>query len=279
MLTSRRYLFYLGVLLIYYCNCTPGFAQEQVPERTPPTATSGQVEIDAIRITRIEASDASPEADLTNMQLSMWIDVKDAKARTFLVRLVKLEPIVDDMGKVLSTDDRRRDILPLAKEVLASELKTSRDRNGPVVSLWLDAPSRGASQLKSLKGRFKVTPAGTETLELENLPSIVGKQVKHKLLTETNVMVKSIEWGDYSTDVTLEVTGQHDRLINWTVAQDGQPLTPASLSKSAAGDLVQISGKGFRRLRPNENTSLLITVATVGEKQVIDFEFTDIDLP
>ena len=79
--------------------------------------------------------------------------------------------------------------------------------------------------------------------------------------------------------IHVQVTGQHDRLINWTVAQDGQPLTPASLSKSAAGDLVQSSGKGFRRLRPNENTSLLITVATVGEKQVIDFEFTDIDLP
>lgn len=254
------------------------FAQGQLQERTPPIASSGPVEVNEIRIARVSVSDASPEADLTNMRLSLWIDVKDAKARDFLVRLVKLAPIADDTGKILSTDERRKEIRPLAEEVRASELKSFRGRRGPVVSLLLDAPSRGASRIKTLKGRIEVTPAGRETITLKNLPSLVGKQVKHDLLTETNV-VPRIEIDDDLTEVTLEITGQHDRLIDWAVAQDGQPLRPAMESKSGIRDPVKSLGKGYRRIRLNKNTSLLIAVTTIGMKQVIDFEFADLDLP
>lgn len=265
-------------LLLLTCHCTSGFAQEQSPECTPPIATDGRVEVDEIRISRVRASGASREADLTNMRISLWVDTKDPNARDCVVRIVELEPIVDDTGKVLSTEDRRRNMLPLQKEQRAREFKTFRGRRGPVVSLLLDAPLRRASRIKLLKGRLEITPARTEKIIVDNLPSLVGKRVKHDLLKKLTI-VPRIEIVDDTTEVTLDITGQTDRLIAWTVAQDGKPLNWANQSESARADPVRTVGHGYPRFQPNKKTSLLLAVATVGMKEIIDFEFSDLELP
>ena len=276
MLTSICRSLCLGAILL--CSHTSLLAQQPAPELTPPIAIDGRVEVDEIRIERVRVSDASPPADLTNMRLALWVDVKDPTAREFLVRILKLEPVIDDTGKLLSTRQRRHHMPILTSEVRGNELKTFRGRHGPVIRLLLDAPARSASRIKRLKGQIEVLPSGRKTITLDNLPSLVDKQLKHDLLTETNV-VPRIERDDDVTEVTLEITGRRDRLIAWTVARNGKPLRAHMESESAEGDAVKKWGQGFRRLQPDESTSLLIAVTTAGQKQVIDFEFSDLELP
>jgi hypothetical protein len=276
MLLSTRRLLWLVVFLT--SPSRPAFSEDHARNVSPPIATAGRIEVSEIRIARIRASDASPAADLTNMEIALWIDVEDATAREFLVRIVSLEPIVDDTGTRLSPDNRLRDIRPLAMEVRADESKSARGRRGPVVRLLLDAPSRAATRIRSLKGRVEVTSSGREIINLENILARVGKTVQHELLAETRI-VPQIKSADGMTEVTLTVTGQHDRLMAWTIAQNGKPLEPESEWRSAEGGSVQTSGQDYRQLQLDQNTSLMMAVATGGKKQVIDFEFVNVDLP
>ena len=239
---SIRCLLCSAFFLAYFHTLSS--AEEPIPKRTLPIATSGQIEVDAIRIARVKVSGASPNADLTKMRLSLWIDVKDAKAREFLMRLVKLDPVVDDTGKLLSTKDRRKKILSLKKEVRTTGRKTFRGRNGPIVPWLFDAPARGASRIKTFKGRIEITPIGREEIVLKDLPSLVGKQIKHDLLAATNI-VPRFDIGNDVTEITLAVTGQHDRLIAWTVAQDGKPLRAVMRGRGAADDSIQEVIKGL----------------------------------
>ena len=255
------------------------FSQERSDKQTPLVASDGQIEITEIRIARVRVSDASPKADLTNMMLALWIDVKDTDARQFLVRLVSLEPIVDDTGKTLSTDKRRSEIDFLREETRTREFRSARNRKGPVIRMTLDAPASRASKIKAIKGRIELFATGSETITLKNLPSLVDKRIKHKSLSEIKIVPRINKVFGDSTEVALSVSGKQDRLIDWTVVHNGRQLFEDSMSKSSNRDSATILGKAYRRFQPDENTSLLIKIATAKKKQTIDFEFTDVELP
>src|SRR5262249_17922984 len=156
------------------------------------------------------------EADLTNMQLELLIDMnRSTNNEACLIKLVELAPVVDDKGKVLSTKKRLTKIEELQGDVPASSFKGTRGRSGPVVCLLLDAPSRGARSIKAIKGTFEVVPAKVEKLRFVNLPSLVGKPLKHKQLKGIKVVLK-ITKGELGTTVFLEITGARNRLVNWT---------------------------------------------------------------
>lgn len=244
------------------------------PKRTPPIAVSGRVEISEIRIERVKASDASPNADLTFMQIALWVNVGHADGA--LVRLTKLNDVADDKGKTLSTRKRRSGMDFLNREVRASEFKTSRGRSGPVITMVLDAPTRSASQLQKLSGQFEILVSGQERVELKDLPSLVGKPLKNKLLNDIQI-VPRIEKDDFGTNVTLAVTGKRSRLVDWTVVNNGESLRASAEFKEPLKNGLKV-GRSFRE-RISKKSSLWIWVATAGKKHVVDFSFSDLKLP
>ncbi|MBC8289942.1 MAG: hypothetical protein H8E37_06460 [Planctomycetes bacterium] len=249
-------------------------------ERTPPLAVDGRIEIDEIRITRARVSGAAPNADLTKMKVSIWIDMHDAKSENYLVRFAKLDPIFDDTGKLLLSKQRLEDALPLRQETRTANIKVSDDRYGPVLTFVLEAPARGAAHIKSFKGRIEIFPTTAERISIANLPSLIGKPIKHNLLADLSVVpqIESNKEID-RTKVTLEITGRKDRLIAWAVRHDGEVLNRNGYSKSDPRKPVKVLGHGYDLFEPTQKTSLLLAVSKPGRKQVIDFEFSDLELP
>lgn len=96
-------LFSLVVVVLLSSIGVLGQEPKQATDRVPVIATSGQVEIASIRITREKVSDAAKEADLTNMQIELWLTQSAATGSpgNYLVKLVELGPIEDDTGRLL----------------------------------------------------------------------------------------------------------------------------------------------------------------------------------
>ena len=74
--------------------------------------------------------DAVAHADITNMQINLFIDVQSPNQSHiggFLVRMNDLQAIKDNTGKLLSTDARRERIEMLSVPVKANEFNNKRD--------------------------------------------------------------------------------------------------------------------------------------------------------
>jgi hypothetical protein len=269
-LRSQNWLIALPLL----CISAPVVAEED----TPPLALDGSVELNSIYITRWKASDSAASADLTNMRLELWISMP--KAQQYLLRVKKLDDIVDDTGKNLLTEQRRGRIESLEREVRAAGVKAARGKGGPILEFTLDAPARGAKTIRSIKGQFEITSSGSEIVKLKDFSKLVGTRLEHDLLKELAI-VPSLDRREDYTDVELKLTGQHDHLLAWTLAKDGEPMRESSLGSGPAGDAAnsELVSKGYRDLVVDESTELWLRIANKDEEKLVDFEFKDIELP
>ncbi|MBX9583551.1 MAG: hypothetical protein K2X87_24885 [Gemmataceae bacterium] len=155
-------------------------AQAQGKTRIAPA--SNGVEIEEIHVVRRVALDAVKEADLTNMQLGLWFsadwEAKNGRSPP-LIHLQELSAVEDDTGRVLSTERRLKQIEPLRGEVRGNTWKNAGGKQGPVVSLLLDAPARGAGRIKSVKGKAQVTLTKPVSLTFNDLAAVDGKILDH----------------------------------------------------------------------------------------------------
>src|SRR5690349_16861788 len=78
----------------------PGEERDAKSDSTPVIARSGDIEVSSIKIIREKASDAAKGADLTNMQLELWLTRKWSQdaPRSYLVKILELAPIEDNTG-------------------------------------------------------------------------------------------------------------------------------------------------------------------------------------
>ena len=247
MLTSVHNLFCFAILLTSI-NSGLTFAEEPLKPKTPPILESDGVRVDAIHINRTWKSNAPSEVNLSSMEILLWLGMNDT-APQFLVQLVNLEPIIDDTGKVLSTDQRRKEIYVLGRNVVSGTTRWIDSRNGPVVSLTVDAPARKASHIQSFKGRIEVTPISNGSITLKNLPSLIGKQLQHKFLKDLDI-VPNIEKDNQVTKVTLKITGQHERLRSWKVQQNGRPLILLSTGSEWTGEKSKRESQTYPTIPP-----------------------------
>lgn len=255
-------------------TCSLSFGQA---EKTPVIATSGNVEIDSIKIVREVASDAAVNADLTNMQISLWFAGNPAAMNSrYLVRFVELESIQDDAGSEL-LPDRRRELMKFLKEpARIGESKQARGKAGPVVHINLDAPVRNALHLKSIKGTAIVSQPSFDRLQFEDLASMNDKALEHESLAEFPVRA-TVRLEDGDTVVVLKVPEQHEMLITWGLVKNGRMLEPNSegvgtedgtstLECTYGGDVIKDCTLGLMIAKPDQSISYR-------------FEFKDVPLP
>jgi hypothetical protein len=246
---------------------------EPVAKRMPVIAVSGDTEISSIRIQRERASDAAIDADLTNMEIRLWLTSKwEGEAGEALLRVTELAPILDSTGKLLSTKARLERMDFLHGEVRGHESGITRGRQGPVIRLLLDAPARQATTIQSIKGKAMVSQSISTRLEFADLQSLSGKPLNHPKLKNLQI-VPTISVNDGDTVLSLHVPNGHARLMVWGIVKNRRMLDPSS--ESTDGITLQQHYDGDQM----KDSSLGIMIAEPSPPKVFEFDFKNVELP
>jgi hypothetical protein len=268
-----------GVIGTYSSHAKP--VERQDRESTGPIARSGDVEIDQIGIERRKVSYADKEADLVYMTLSFWLPVGgeggDFRREAYSIRLVELQPIEDNTGKLLSTKSRLQAIPALSEEISASQMASRVGKQGPILQMELDAPARGATSLKLVKGKVEVRRRMEgDILKFDDLATRIGKRLDHPKLKDFPI-TPSMKFEVESTWVTLHVPTEHVRLLNWKLVSRGRELSADGHGKGRRKDGVELWQvyTGDHR----KNCSLEIELAAPVEATTMPFEFKNLELP
>lgn len=244
-----------------------------------PIAKSGDAEIQQIAITRERVAYASKDADLTFMKLALWLPLKGNDVGDgYLVRLNELQPIEDGSGKQLLSKIRLVDNAELFAEVRAHETQGRGGLTGPLLPLMLDAPSRGATRLKLVKGRATVHRIVEEKVSFEKFGSLVGKPLDHPKLKDFKT-TPTLATERSSREVGLNLPARHGRLREWSLLKGGRKLQPYTHSwrpdeTGVAGAVTQsYIGEDVK------DCTLELLLAVPVETRTFSFEFKDVELP
>lgn len=248
---------------------------------------SDGVEIEEVHIVRRSALGVVKGADLTNMRLSLWFSAEwegDTGREPMLVHLRELSAIEDDTGCLLSTERRLRSVEEVKGEVRQNTWKRAGGKSGPVTSLRLDAPARGADKLKEIKGKAEVTLTKRVVLTFDDLAAIEGKVLEHpdlKALRDMKIRFSVSEKGGtvsarLSAPENFTSPWNRGRLYDWDIMDGEEELRPSSIGGAEGEGTTE--EKTYRG-RMAKGLSLRLTVLETVETKTFKFHFKDVDLP
>jgi len=273
--------------LIPLCLVLSGPAA-RAEDTTRIAPASNGVEVEELHIARRSALGAVKGADLTHMELGLWFSADwmptDGRSPP-LIHLQELSPIEDDTGRVLSTEKRLKHVEQLRGEVRGNTWKSAGGKQGPVVSLLLEAPARGAARLKAIKGKAQVTTTKQISLTFKDLAAMDGKELDHpdmKGLGAMNLRFAITEKdGSVSARLSAPVNyaspWNRGRLYAWDVMDGERRLSQSSEGSSGAGEGVTVE-KTYRR-RTTKDLSLRLIVLEAVETRTFSFDFQNVELP
>jgi hypothetical protein len=259
-------------------------------ERVRIAPASGGVELDEINIVRRTALGAVKTADLTNMEITLWFaSVWKKKVRDghFLVHMKALEPIEDDTGKLLLTELRLKGIECLQGDVRLNAWKTSGGKEGPTLSLKLEAPAHKADKIKAIKGKAEVISAKPVDVTFSDLSAINGKELTHPDLKGLRDMKLIFAIEEKEGMVAAKMAAPFNfaspwnrgRLVDWELvdSKKGIRLFSQSVSTDTKGEGVTEGktyfGKGYK------GWSLRLVILDPIESKSFSFDFKNVELP
>lgn len=217
-------------------------------------------------------------SDSSRTEIHLWIKAPGRTlVRDDIVQLSQLAPIVDDQGNLLSTKKRLEAIDFYQRETRSPHTFSRPDGSGHILTFLVDAPARKATKIKQIKGRVEITTTGSQRIVFEKLSTLVGKPLEHKLLGDLRI-VPELTVGDDGTDLTLHMTGKHHLVKYWHLEDGGRHVRASMQHEGRRHPTIKEVGRGYAA-RVSEKAALVLTVRTAGVKQVVDFEFTDVELP
>lgn len=248
---------------------------------------SGGVEIDGITVARRSALGASKKADLTNMRLELWFAAEwkaNGSQSPALVHLKELSAIEDDTGHLLSTKGRLEHVKELEGEVRQNTWKGGGGEGGPVMTMKLDAPARGAAKIKAIKGKAEVTLTRKVDLTFDDLAAIDGEVLEHpdlKALKDMKIRFSVSEKGGtvsarLSAPEEFSSPWDRGRLHDWDIFDGEDELRPSSIGGVLGEKTTEEKTYRGRTIR---GLSLRLVVVEPVETKTFNFHFKDVDLP
>lgn len=290
---ENRYLF-----AIYTRSGASALAVQQFPQNTlarsfigrfktnqprPPLsgrrgviAKSGSVEIDSFNIDRRRASYSAVGADIVNMRMALFVGLPDRHyglGNQRMIRLNRLDEIVDNLGTVLLDQKRRKRIEMLDHAVVSRAWMTRRSGiNGPGIEFTLNAPAIGATKIKKIAGEVEVTRITKKMIRFPRVRDLVGKKLTHPLLGDQAFQI-AIDNGRFP-EFELRISPEGKALIAYwhLVGSSGERLSSGSMGRSATGET-----KGFAQKIPDDAT-LVMEINTMAKSQTFPFSFEDVSI-
>ena len=275
---SMRHLSLLVIVYLFASNGVRGQEPMQTQDRVPVIATSGQVEIAAIRITRETVSGAAKEANLTNMQIELWFTRPPRSVVLVLISSsfsiwLPLKYAPDRFSP--RTSDWPPS--PFCRARWRPDRRTRFEAKGPVVAITLDAPARNASKIKSLKGKASLSRSAYAPMQFTNSRQWMERLPDHPKLKGFPIRAW-VKVANGSTEVTLNVPKQHARLTAWGLVEDNQLLSISSESESR-DNKGTVTVKKTCRGDHLKTAFLGLVIAEPSETQTLNFDFKDVELP
>ena len=274
------------ILVLIVTGLAPvcGYAQDElpVPERTPPIAVNGGVELTEIEVTRKAVAYAAPEVILSDMRLDFWLPVSDepnADAQ-FALRLIKLDAIEDNEGTSLLTEKRRDFIDELSGFVPARAIHSINGHQGPHLSFRVNVPARTATSLQRVKGLVEVAQTQNEIIGFDKVGDLLNKPLKHPKLEDFPIIPLSLKVDEDGVVCRLRLPKEHSLLDDWTLMKNREPLRMRSMETNGKGQ----KGETIEETRhfignSVENLSLFIRFTVKSDPKKLSFDFRDVPLP
>ncbi len=251
---------------------------------------SDGVELSEIRIERRIALAAVKYADLTNMRLELWFprNWKQKPLPDFaLIQFESLDPIEDDTGKLLSTEKRLRNIEAVSTEVRVGINHPGYGTFGPSIRLLLDAPAHGATRIKAIRGKARVSLCEPVELRFDDLTAWNDKHLEHADLKDLKAMklrFSSEEKGDQVTakiwaPVNYASPWKRGRLDNWQLREGKESLSVTREAVKGDGDGIGVTVEQTYERPTIKRLSLYLTVLKPVETKTFEFNFKDVELP
>ena len=241
-----------------------------------PIGIDGDVEILAIDVQRKQSAEAVKHADITNMSIDLFLK-SELKHKSlfggYLIDLKRLDEIRDNRDKLLSPKQRLDSIRYLQSPTRPStSYNRSNGRSGPSLSIRLEAPEIGATEIKRIAGEAALIAYEPRLIRFENIGKLQNKPLKHPLLAGMNVRPK-IKNGRFSKFV-LELNERDEKkILYWYLVTPNGDLLKTTSSGHGGGEV----SKGFRSPIPNDAT-LVIEMVLTKSSQTMPFEFNNIKL-
>ncbi len=240
-------------------------------------ARSGGVEIMELRVERAVASYGDKRADMKRLTIKLWLPSNWKEGSdSYLIRLLSLNPVIDDRENVLSTEVRRSAMETLQHECVGSESMSFHHMSGPVFSMVLDPPTHASRVIKALTGKVHVTQVEPRVLRFERLQALAGKRLRHPLLRKLRI-TPSVELRQDHTIVSLGAVPSLARVMDWRVEKEGRPVPVETTSERRAGGRVELL-KTYLGPLPDACTLRLVVAEPIEERDFV-FDFRDVRLP
>lgn len=266
-----------GWFLLHMATVAMSAAGSQGAPTSAPAAKAPAACVSRMQITRTVALYDAPDLMPTCFEFELFVNPgRGREVRQYALRLVSLDPIVDDTGKTLLTPERRKENRALHETIPGAALRLVGDTMGPVLPIRLDVPDAAAKRLRQVRGALELSPIEVVKLEFSNLRSLDGRKLEHADLGEADVTVRL----DQSDPKSIRLVFKKGRALvrDWAIARGGQPLRASLRSASDPGDPVDEMSYSFDEAIP-EDASLWLAVAKPGPPQTCTFDFRDMPLP
>ncbi len=230
------------------------------------------------------------------MRIDLWFPATWERTQPgfpCLIHLCSLSPVKDDTGKLLSTEDRVKEITYLQGEVRGDDWRSGRGKEGPTISFLLDAPTRRANKITAITGTADVSLARVVNLTFNDLPAINGKDLEHRnikglkgLKLNFSIEVKNgVVVAKLKSPMNYASPWNRGHLQEWAIIDgvneirsfdEGVISSSESVPPAKEGVTVQ---RTFNGRRDFKGWSLRISVLEPVESKSFKFDFRGIELP
>lgn len=239
-----------------------------------PLGQSGALELAGLEIERRIVSTAVKHADITNLSLSFYLETPSrhyGHENRYLCRVLELNDIKDDKGKLLLTANRRKRIDALTSPARLREFQNRPNGStGPMFEIVLEAPQLTAQKIPKIAGEMVLLEYQSKTIRFKDIGSLQGKPLSHSLLGKTKLRV-AIENGQFPEVKLAIADADRHQVVRWHVSDADGIRLPSNSVGSGPGEETQ----GYRDRVP-KNAILVMEIVDVFRTHSYPFEFKDI---
>lgn len=251
-----------------------GFEVQEAPTSAPATSRPA-VCVSRMQITRTASLYEGPTP--TCFDIELFVNPGEHRRLTdYALRILSLDPVEDDAGKVLLTPERRKQNRALHERITTQESRTIGGIFGPLLPIRLDIPEPKATKVRRFRGRLEITPMRLVEVEFKKVVELAGKKLENADVNHLDARI-DIAAEDPKT-IKLSYDLAAGRVHSWAVGVGDEPFEPMMAESSGQSKPRRTESYTFARRIP-AGASLWLTVIKPDEPQVVEFDFTEIPLP
>lgn len=246
---------------------------------TPAIAKSGEVELEQVKVNRSGIKNRETGEEIADTSISIRIPIKGEKPERTVLQLIELEPVRDDTGKLLSTDEqmKRMDSCSIYLHKLARE-QSNTDADSISLHMLLAVPADGAKSIPAIKGKLLHSEAKLGVVDVKDLSEHKNRQIEEASLSKLKLFT-DVALVKGRTEVSVHIPPRSYKLIDdWgLISNVGNRRLRNLFEKSSPQGETAVITKDYDG-NVTQKAFLRIEFSSLTKSREISFEFKDVAL-